>query len=165
MKKLITTLSFAAAIILSSTMAQAENYRVCRGDTLSGIGERCGVCFREIMRANNLTSTTIQTGQVLHIPKGRTVAPAPAYVAPKPVPTPSYSYPKPAPKPVYGSKKPSKNIRIHTVRRGESLGTICSRYDVSPRDVLKANNLRSTTIYVGQDLRIPTNSRFNVAGY
>ena len=43
----------------------------------------------------------------------------------------------------------------HTVRRGESLGRIGSRYGVTVRDLMTANSLRKTTIYPGQRLVVP----------
>ncbi|MDX1547876.1 MAG: LysM peptidoglycan-binding domain-containing protein, partial [Rhodothermales bacterium] len=43
----------------------------------------------------------------------------------------------------------------HTVRRGESLGAIASRYGVSVRDLKASNGLRSNTIHPGQRLVVP----------
>jgi len=43
---------------------------------------------------------------------------------------------------------------IHQVRRGETLGQIAERYDVSVRDLQQWNNIRGTTIYINQELSI-----------
>ena len=43
----------------------------------------------------------------------------------------------------------------HTVRRGESLGAIASRYGVSVGDLKSTNGLRSNTIHPGQRLVVP----------
>lgn len=45
-------------------------YVVRPGDTLYLIGQKFGVPYREIMRANGLTTTTLKAGQTLYIPSG-----------------------------------------------------------------------------------------------
>lgn len=44
--------------------------------------------------------------------------------------------------------------KIHTVRRGESLGVIASKYRLSVTELKKMNNLRSNTIQTGQKLKV-----------
>ncbi len=44
----------------------------------------------------------------------------------------------------------------HTISRGETLSTIARRYDVSIRDLQRANRLPDSVIRVGQTLKIPT---------
>jgi len=44
----------------------------------------------------------------------------------------------------------------HTVKRGDTLSSICRRYHISMTTMLKANNLRSAQIRTGQRLRIPS---------
>ncbi len=49
-----------------------------------------------------------------------------------------------------------KRSRIHTVRRGDTVGEIARIHRVKLRDLIGANNLDSrSTIYVNQNLRIP----------
>lgn len=49
---------------------QAETYVVQPGDTLSGIGQRLGVDWREIARVNNIADpNTIYVGQVVRVPR------------------------------------------------------------------------------------------------
>jgi len=43
---------------------------------------------------------------------------------------------------------------IHRVSRGDTLGQIAERYDVSVKDIQQWNNIRGTTIYVNQELSI-----------
>jgi membrane-bound lytic murein transglycosylase D len=45
-----------------------------------------------------------------------------------------------------------KETRYHTVRRGENLGLIASKYNVRITDLKKWNNIRGSTIYPGQRL-------------
>jgi LysM repeat protein len=40
------------------------------------------------------------------------------------------------------------------VRRGDTLGAIAERFDVSVRNVQQWNNIRGTTIYINQELTI-----------
>ncbi len=44
----------------------------------------------------------------------------------------------------------------HTVRRGETIGALATRYGVSAQDIRTWNNLRGNTIYIGQVLEIFT---------
>jgi LCP family protein required for cell wall assembly len=44
---------------------------------------------------------------------------------------------------------------VHVVRRGETLYSIARRYGTTVGAIMRANNLRSYTIYVGQRLMIP----------
>jgi membrane-bound lytic murein transglycosylase D len=47
-----------------------------------------------------------------------------------------------------------KESRYHTVRRGENLGLIASKYNVRISDLKKWNNIRGSTIYPGQRLLV-----------
>ncbi len=54
---------------------------------------------------------------------------------------------------------------VHVVRRGETLYSIARRYGTTVGAIMRANNLRSYTIYVGQQLTIPVSgsSRYAAA--
>jgi N-acetylmuramoyl-L-alanine amidase len=43
----------------------------------------------------------------------------------------------------------------HKVVRGDSLSSIAAHYGVSPKSILQANNLKSTNVMLGQNLKIP----------
>ncbi len=49
------------------------------------------------------------------------------------------------------------NYFIYTVNRGDSLWKISRKYSVSIEEIKRLNNLKNTTIYPGQQLRIPLN--------
>lgn len=53
------------------------------------------------------------------------------------------------------AKLKSQNPTQHTVRSGESLSLIASRYGISVNGLKKANNLKSNTVFIGQKLDIP----------
>ena len=49
----------------------------------------------------------------------------------------------------------STGFKTHTVKSGESLNSICKKYDLTKTVVLKSNNLRTAGLQPGQRLRIP----------
>jgi LysM repeat protein len=65
-----------------------KTYRVVRGDSLSRIAQRHGVSVAALMTHNQLRSTVIHPGQLLHVP--------PKAGAPKPRPAPVQSPDPPA---------------------------------------------------------------------
>lgn len=87
-------------------------YRVKRGDTLAGIAARYGVDLRAIMWSSGLSSERLQVGQEIRIPLT-----------------------------AYGERPPRipPGVLAHTVRPGETLGLLSSRYGVSLLDLVSAN--------------------------
>ncbi|MDA2918441.1 LysM peptidoglycan-binding domain-containing protein [Desulfobacterota bacterium AH_259_B03_O07] len=109
-----------------------SKYRVKRGDSLGKIARRHRVSVSSIKRANGLKGSTIRTEQVLRIPgKGS-----------------GGSGPK------YASISNRSTVR-YKVRNGDTLGAIAARHQVSVSNVKSANNIRGTTIFVGQSIKIP----------
>src|SRR5690606_1527661 len=49
--------------------------------------------------------------------------------------------------------------KIHTVRKGESLGVIANKYRLSVTELKQMNSLRGTTIQVGQKLKVGRTTR------
>ncbi|MCH8494292.1 MAG: LysM peptidoglycan-binding domain-containing protein [Balneolales bacterium] len=56
-----------------------------------------------------------------------------------------------------------RQLVVHTVSRGESLGVIANRYGITVRDLYAANDRLSTTIFPGQEIVIPVPQGSNVA--
>ncbi len=110
-------------------------YTVQSGDSLWKIAQRFGVTVDDIIRANNLTSNTLQIGQVLTIPTGSGGT--------MPTPTP-----------------PSSSTISYTVKSGDSLWEIANRYGITVDELKRANNLTSNTLQIGQVLQIPTSSNY-----
>ena len=55
---------------------------------------------------------------------------------------------------VYEETKTKSKLAYHTVRRGESLGLIAQKYDVTVTEIKRWNNLRSSLINAGNKLKI-----------
>ena len=53
--------------------------------------------------------------------------------------------------------------RQHTVAAGDSLSAIATRYGVSAQRLMQYNNLRTTTVKLGQTLKIPTSGSAAIA--
>ncbi len=53
---------------MAGTFVEGEEYRVRKGDTLSGISLKHGVSVAELKRENGLKGDTIRTGQTLRLP-------------------------------------------------------------------------------------------------
>lgn len=51
----------------------------------------------------------------------------------------------------------SSNMIYHKIRRGESIGLIANKYNVSISDLKRWNNLRGNTIHAGKSLKIYSN--------
>lgn len=62
---------------------------------------------------------------------------------------------EPKAKPKATKKKEAPKPRTHTVRRGENLSKIASRYGTTVEKIKKANNLKNNNIQAGQRLSIP----------
>jgi LysM repeat protein len=110
-------------------------YTVQRGDYLSAIALRFGVSLADLINANNLANPNLLfVGQVLVIPGGGSTNPPPDNTPPPPPPATGGTY---------------------TVQGGDTLWAISQRFGVSVTDLMAANGLNSTLIFVGQVLVIP----------
>ncbi len=118
--------------------AEAAEYSIVKGDYLERIARNHHVSVRAIMEANpGIEPTKLQIGQKIRIP-----APAPAAasaVAPTlPVET------------GIGTGE-----QMYTVKSGDTLIRIARQFGTTPKAISAANNLKTTSIKVGQKLRIP----------
>ena len=106
------------------------NYTVSQNDTISSIAQNFGVSPTELMTYNNLTSNSfLFPGMIIVIPPARPFPPTP----------PSY--------------------RFYVVRRGDTIWSIASRFNVSIQNIMFANNLTFPVVFPGQRLIIPMRIR------
>jgi membrane-bound lytic murein transglycosylase D len=111
---------------VTSSSKKAKTYTVKSGDNLTKIADANGVSVADIKSWNDLSSDVIQEGQVLKL------------------------YPtKESTK--KDTKKKSKTT-YHTVKKGETLGKLADKYNCSIADLKKWNNIKGSTIEIGQKL-------------
>lgn len=118
-------------IILSnatSSVGSVSQHKVSRGESLSVIASKYGTSTQTLMKFNNLKSSSLAIGQVLKIPSSASGSSSSSAVKTKTI--------------------------THTVKSGEYLGKIASRYKVRVADIKRENRLKSETLKVGQKLRI-----------
>ena len=151
----------------------ATTYTVRRGDTLSEIAVRVGTSTATLKRLNGIDGTIIRPGDRLVVPvqdysgaltaanskapmrvqydatpPARTLDPIKtAGAAPQ---APSSTSAAEAPAPETASSTP----RTYRVARGDTLGEIAQRFDVTVRELQAWNDLTGTRLYPGQRLQI-----------
>lgn len=111
-------------------------YVVRRGDTLSSIGRTYNIPWQSIAEANNIRAPyTILVGQRLALPG--------TFCRVRP--------PAPPPEPPL-----TREGVLYEVRPGDTLQSIATMFDVTPRDIARANGLSAPfRVTPGQLLRIP----------
>lgn len=110
--------------VSTTSTASLRTHRVQRGETMSGIAKRYGVSLAALEKANSVNPRRLQVGQTLKVPAAS------------------------------GRVAASAATRVHTVRRGENLSVIASRYNVSVSDLRRWNGVRGSRIYAGQRLKV-----------
>lgn len=123
----------------NATVVIYKTVVVKRGQTLLGIAHRNHVSVSRIMKINHLKNrSAIHVGQKLRMPaRGKNAD---------------------SHKPVSATKvkTPEHNVRIVTVKSGDTLGALALKYHTTVAAMVKANKLKSADhIYPGQKLRIP----------
>ncbi|WP_343464022.1 N-acetylmuramoyl-L-alanine amidase AmiB [Pantoea sp.] len=104
-----------------------QRHTVTRGETLSGIAAHYGVSMATLRELNKLKRDVVWVGQRLKVPAKSAVSSSNASVRP---------------------------VR-HKVVRGDSLTAIAAHYGVSPNAIMQANNMKSSNVMLGQNLKIP----------
>lgn len=124
-----------------------KTYSVKSGDTLSAIANRFGMNYIQLAQINNIRNVNrIYVGQTLRLQ---------AQVNNSTVSQPVHNNTnnvKPAPAP---APTPTTNNAAYTVKSGDTLSGISSRFGVSYEQLARLNNIANPNrIYVGQVLRV-----------
>lgn len=105
-----------------------ETYVVQKGDSLYSIAQKFGTTVDQLKKWNNLTSNTLQIGQVLIVSESTETPP------------------------------PTENYITYTVKSGDTLYKIANEFNTSVQQLMELNNLGTTVLTIGQTLRIPTSN-------
>lgn len=140
-------------------------YTVCKGDTLSGIGESYGADWRQIAAYNKLdVKSVLRVNQQIRIPenlirqKGAKALSDVKNLELKPVaPTPAPEKKAAAPVPEKKVEvQPQAGQKIHVVESGDMLSKLAVKYGVSAAAIAKANGIEmNSMLRLKQKLVIP----------
>lgn len=128
----LATLSASGALLTTGANALADSYTVVKNDTLWGLSKKYGVSVSDLKKANGVSGHLIYVGQKLQIPTKSTKT-AKTSTSTSTVDTTSTT---------------------HTVVKGDTLWSLAKKYGVSVKALMKANNLSSSTILIGQSLNL-----------
>lgn len=121
---------------VSASKPKTEYHIVKAGETLYGISRMYNVTVDEIMKWNELESTSIAIGQQLSV-SGSVITEKPK------------------------QEINSKGNLIHIVEPGEGLFGVARIYNVTVDDLIKWNQLQTTSLAIGQKLIVGLNSNGN----
>ncbi|MGP9780325.1 LysM peptidoglycan-binding domain-containing protein [Psychrobacter sp. 364] len=132
----------------NASASQPESYVVQSGDTLIGTANRFGLSVTQLATYNNLSSRAdLLRGQKLWLIPGKVTAPVTTPAAP--------------------STKPSKSstaTKNYKVKAGDGLIALARQFNVSTDTLASLNNMSTTSsLYVGQTLKVPASVDFDVA--
>jgi membrane-bound lytic murein transglycosylase D len=125
--------------------ATVGSYTVMAGDNLSSISRKTGVNVQDLRAWNTLTSDNIRPGQELLL-RGDRTAIAPATTAGKAGTVRTDT--------VIRSGGRDQLLTRYVVQRGDNLYSIAREHGVTVSDLMKWNDLKESTILLGQELQI-----------
>lgn len=119
-----------------------NTYTIQAGDTIYGIARRYNVEPRTLLEINNLNQNTIlKIGQTIIIPNANQM---------------NNQIP---------DKAPQNNDSVYIVQSGDSLYAIGRKFNITPDEIMKLNNLNTTLLHVGQQLKIKNDTEENFTTY
>lgn len=122
----------------TNTEASAASYTVKSGDTLSGIASRYNTTVNQIVSLNQLSNPNlIYVGQVLKLKNSQTTNSSSSS----------------------SSSTAATTVGTYTVKAGDTLSAIASRYSTSSSTLASLNSLSNPNlVYVGQVLKVSSNA-------
>lgn len=131
-----TTLSIGENLLIPTGGIQIMDivdYVVKPGDTLWKIASNCNVPVDDIVKFNNLESTILYPNQVIKLSESC------------------------AAKQEANNNQDEIDENIYVVKKGDTLYSIARMFNTTPNDLMMENNLISTTLTIGQQLKVPQN--------
>ena len=107
------------------------SYKVKKGETLSSISKKYNVTEDELKASNNLKSNALRLGQNLQIAQAATQTSKSA-----------------------ANKEEAATSISYKVKKGETLSSISKKYNVTEDELKTMNNLKSSAIRFGQELKV-----------
>ena len=157
-----------------------NTYVVQKGDTLYSIANKLGTTVSELKKENNLTSNTLQIGEVLRIPTKEIYEEEEnVYVVKKGDSLYSIAM---ANNTTVDELKKANNLTsnilstgqllkipsallpesTYIVKKGDSLYSIANKYNTTVEELKRINNLTSNTLSIGQVLKLPSDKASDV---
>ena len=176
---------FVGQVLRIPTDNTTSFYIVKRGDTLYSIADRYGVTVSEIMRINNLNTTVLTVGQQLRIPINSNDSSLDYLIYTVKVGDNLYSIAKKynitvdsikeannldynlltigQQLKIYKSNNMNELYDTYVVKSGDTLYKIANRYGMSVRQLMEINNLETTSLSIGQILKVVNNLDSSIA--
>lgn len=157
-----------------------NTYVVQKGDSLYSIANKLGTTVSELKKENNLTTNTLQIGEVLRIPtKEIYEGEENVYIVQKGDTLYSIAA---ANNTTVDELKKANNLTsnilstgqllkipsallpesTYTVKKGDSLYSIANKYNTTVDELKRINNLTSNTLSIGQVLKLPSDKASDV---
>jgi LysM repeat protein len=141
---------------------ETEQYTVKKGETLAGIAKKFHMTTEELKSLNSLKKNYVKPRQhiLVYIPGSSPKIPDSLIrkqeMTAKADSTKSARQKKDSTKTEARQNEPEVAAppKIHTVKNGETLGSIARKYKVTAAELMSWNNLSSSKVVVGQKLKI-----------
>ena len=115
------------------------NYVVKKGDTLYSIARNNNIPVDVLIKDNGIVDNKLSVGQVLKIRVMNEVVIEECFGE------------------EYIPSSDMSNFIVYTVKKGDSLYSIARRFDTTVNTLLNVNNLKTSNLYIGQQIKIPSN--------
>lgn len=130
------TLSVGQVLKINEDTSNPTTYTVQKGDSLYSISNKFGLSVLNLMSYNNLTSTTLQIGQVLKLtPSGEELGSVGDITV----------------VPIYEN---------YIVKKGDNLYDISKKFNTTVEQIKKDNNLSNNDLSIGQNLKIQVGEEY-----
>lgn len=124
----------------TTTKPQFKNYVVKKGDSLYKIAKENNIDIETLKKDNGLITNTITPGQVIQIRDTNGMNQTLEVEE------------------CFGEEfipKENENYQEYTVKKGDSLYKIAKQYNVTVDQIINLNNLKSSSLSIGEKLKIP----------
>ena len=112
-----------------------------KGDTVDRLAEKNRISSRSLLAFNPNIRRLKPSGRL--VPGQAILIPSPSVAAA------ALDVPDPSIEKYAGG---SKRLKVHTVKRGETVRSIARKYDTTPERIMKLNGLRTAVIFPGQSI-------------